>query len=1044
MTDFIRGDPSASLGRTKGRLLNTIIEEEGGEDQTPRHAAQLQRRKHGGVSEVKIEQWLSPMSDHFPTPRGFHFLAAPILPESPSTASVEESISPASSSPNASSPWNSTSAMTDATDFDDIYNVSENEEERRKESKRPFGSRQRQDCDSESSSPGGSRGSLSSLPQLVIPTGRDTSSKVWSGRPDLRNKIISPVAPTPTSGVPMSPAMVQFMNVQQSLEVPTISAPPSLDGSLNSDQMAQMSAPPTPVIGTEDDGDEDWSGVRLQPGALATLQSLSTLSTPTSDVDFAEQVIELPMRDEEPPREEMAERRRSPSLLFANFQSGSTNRVAGDVIPDELTAREVSELPGQPLRLATNVLRAFVILTPIRERSLAGLTRLEIPSPGGFFSGLSPRTRHTWHMPGKEMADEAEPPTSGTAERFYTMPWNMDPAPPLPCAAAAPPRPFHMSNGDFSTIPVEQIVEVKSKEEEKEDVVTARRVPHTETSSATLADSTSPVEEVTATEIVGVVDGVLARKKQEIALSHLERTELWLLAQRFYLGGLATPEEPEPQIDVVQPEPKKVEAKEVPPTPPPKDKELECTITRKKTVRFSEPAKSPNLPRSLPSKLVHQESAYYRAFTAYAVRSQSTDVFVNRLARFEAVLGQRVGLRDAHHNQLLGKYQLSVVPQSAKKRMSANVVRGDDVLTDDPAKLRMDKEADALSQMALATWHVAAWKLLNGNRLILAPVHKRLARLSRMAPSSDGVCGDRARILDLGGQATCDWAWHAALAYPNTKVYTVTTKAIRQLSNSNIRGPPNHRQVAVDRLARLPFADNQFDLIRAAELHSLLKFVGEHGEDEWESCLHECLRVLKPGGFLEFTLLDSDMVNAGKLGNAKSVEFGFALNTLGYDPAPSKLFLGRLCRAGFEATRRAWLCLPVGPRPAAMRDHQTVTRDSTGQLVPTVRLEAMIQGSTDAAAAITGLAAGWSWERWLLRTEMEKAAGELRLADIATTTSDAMREARKTLEDVPAIVEEGRACGAAWRVLRGYARKPRPGVIRTGLIDMVLDTGDVI
>ncbi len=654
----------------------------------------------------------------------------------------------------------------------------------------------------------------------------------------------------------------------------------------------------------------------------------------------------------------------------------------------------------------------------------------------------------------------AEPLTTGTAERFYKLPWDMDSAP-LPDATVL--RPLHMPSGGFSTLPVEQVVEIEGGEKEKEDPLTAIRVaqrgpdtpgrlapvrvPSPSFPSAALADSASPVEEVTATEIVGDVDPVHARKQQEVALSHLDRLELWLSAQKAYLKGVVTAIEDAPEAAVKQEVVRAVE-KEVPPTPPPKDKGPDgVPLTRKKTVRFSDPVKSPNLPRTLPSKLVHQESAYYRAFTAYTVRSQSTDGFFNRLPRYEALQAQRVCLRDAHHNQLLGKYQLSVVPQSAKKRMSANVVRGDDVLTDDPAKLRADKEADALAQMAMATWHVAAWKLLNGNRLISAPVHNRLARLSRAAPSSASSSSvssarDRARILDLGGQATCDWAWHAALAYPNAKIYTVTTKAIRQLSNSNIRGPPNHRQVAVERLTRLPFADNQFDLIRAAELHSMLKFVGELGEDEWESCLHECLRVLKPGGYLEFTLLDSDIMQAGKLGNAKSVEFGFALNTLGYDPAPSKLFLGRLHRAGFVGTRRTWLCLPLGPRPAARRPGLPMVRDAAdGSPIHTLDFEAMIHGSADAAAAVTSLAAGWSWERWLLRAEMEKTAGELRLADIATTDSHALREARKTLEHVPAIVEEGRACGAAWRVLRGYTRKPRPSPDRMGLIDMVLDTG---
>ena len=106
-------------------------------------------------------------------------------------------------------------------------------------------------------------------------------------------------------------------------------------------------------------------------------------------------------------------------------------------------------------------------------------------------------------------------------------------------------------------------------------------------------------------------------------------------------------------------------------------------------------------PKRLPSKLLRQESAYYRAFQDYIVRTQRSDVFVHQLPRFEALQGQRIGLRETHLNQLLGKYQLSVVPQSAKKRLSANVVRGDLNLTDDPEKIRREKEMEAMNQIAM-------------------------------------------------------------------------------------------------------------------------------------------------------------------------------------------------------------------------------------------------------------------------------------------------------------------------------------------------------
>lgn len=955
-------------------------------------------------------------------------MPAPDLPSSPSSASADESFSESTSS-NPSDAWNRRqSAMTDVTEFDDLYDVSDEDVPRQGVLRN--GSLVRRNS---SRCKPGARPAVGvprkPLPRLVIPGAQaapaaEPEPESWSARSDrlkMKNKLTSPVVPTPTSIVQMSPAVMSYMKAQQSMDIPTVSAPPSLDGSMTSDQLAQMSAPPTPIIGGQDESDGNWSGIHLQPGALATLASLSSSGSEADELERTERAIEVP--------------------------------------------HQVPEMRQQPSRLLTNLARSLMPRSPA-VGPLAGLTRLEIPSPGGFFSGLSPRSRTTWHWPAPPAAaDEPAPPTSTTAEQFYKAPWNKDTAPPMPTPTV---RALHMPAGNFSSSPVEQVVEMPVKEAAQDDLPTAVAVQQTPVTAVRLPDvqpsdalptvneePSSPVDEVVSAEIAVRNKQLYAAKQREREGSHADRTERWLLAQRAYLKGVDcipevnTEDEEEPGLESATED--EEEQEEERPVVPAKDvvpakqsgagveptssesrgseAEVAVVAQTKKSVRFSEIVKPPTLPLKLPSKLVRQESAYYRAFTDYMVRAQHRDAFVTRLPRFEALQAQRVSLGEAHRNQLLGKYQLSVVPLSAKKRMSTNVVRGDDVVTDDPEKLRADKESEALAQASTAAWHVAATKMLNGGRLIGAPVHKRLARMSRMTNSPEG----RTRILDLGGQTTCDWAWHAALQYPNTKVYTVTTKAIRQLSNCNVRGPPNHRQVAVQRLTRLPFADNQFDLISARELHSVLKFVGENGEDEWESCLRECMRVLKPGGFLEFSVMDSDVVNAGPLGNAKAVEFGFALKTLGYDPNPSRTFLGRLARAGFQDARRAWTCLPMGPRPASATQ-APVARDSSGTPVPTVELEAMVTGSADNIAAVTGFAAGWSWERWLLRAEMEAVSGELRLSD-TVTTGEAMRQAGKSLEGVHAIVEEGRQVGSCWRVLRGYARKPRSDL---GFISMCL------
>lgn len=951
-------------------------------------------RRRNRRSIDKIEQWLSPMSDHFPTPRGQHFLAAPILPATPSFAASDgepdldnDDASSQASSSNPSLQWNVShnrdSIMTDVTEFDDLYDVSDDEITRKQRLQANGIGRQR----SSRSVRRTSRASLDlrrSLAPLVIPEESTLSAA---------KKLMSPIPPTPPSAVMMSPAVKTFMELRQAQEIPGMSAPPSLDGSINSEEMAQMSAPPTPLIGAQDSEGEEWSGVRLQPGALETLRTLSS-----SDSDYEEeptQVIEVP--------QEMTEaRRRLPRLITG----GGLARA------------------------------------PSHRQSLAELTRLEIPSPGGFFSELSSASRRTWNG---GQPEEANPPTSTTAENFYKFPWSRstDRIPP------PPPRPLHLD--DLPSAIVERVIELPVNENQ-EDLPTAIRVeetpvpttacrvpltpkaPEAPVSETAVEEPSSPVD---VNEIIAEYDSEYVAKQEENAVSHINRTEMWLAAQRIYLQGVAGFSEETEASEESENESESEDKVEVPSVATsPELEQTELVEPKKKTVRFSEVVLKQDIPRSLPSKLLRQESSYYRAFTDYVVRTFATDGFIHRQPRFEALQAQRVCLRDAHRNQLLGKFQLSVVPQSAKKRMSTNVVRGDDNIIDDPEKLRADKEAEALSQMRMSTWQVAATKLLNGGRLISAPVGKRLARQSCMAPGPDGVSRDRARILDLAGQGACDWAWHAALQYPNTKIYTVTTKAIRQLSNSNIRGPPNHRQVAVQSLAKLPFADDQFDLISARELHAVLKLFGEHGADEWDACLAECMRVLKPGGYLEFSLLDADIVNAGPQGNAKAVEFNFALQTLGYDPNPTRSFLGRLHTAGFDEVRRAWVCLPVGPKrpprsavpvpvPApASSSSSSSTRNSTAS-VHVHSLEAMVSGSSENVAAITGIAAGWSWERWLLRAEMEKAAGELRLAD-TVNPGEAMREAGKMIANVHAVVEEGRGIGSCFRMLKGYARKPRP------------------
>lgn len=916
-TTYRPPSPTGLVPRRR-RSLNTIAEESEGSVVAAEEEGERDRPLKN--RPLRLEELFSPLSDHFPTPRGRHFMVAPCPPSE--TSSDTESVSAPSSAP-----WTRQSYMTDNTEFDDLYDVSSDEDSNRKNSVTRMSSTKSTRAARRSST--GSAISRQSL-SLIIPGGDP-----WPGVAAFK-LMTSPVPPTPPPKVPMSPAIFSYL---QSQDESSSSVPPSLDGSLNSEELAALSAPPTPDIGNDSGDEEGWGGIQLQPDAMATLQALAGVDVFEEQPD---RVIELPSIDNHPTGREMQQ---SAPPLVTNIHRNNS-----------------------------------VVFSPDEQRSLDSLTKLEIPSPGGFFSALSRGARHTWHL--VPLTPDDIPPSSTTAESFYKTPWT-DNSQPIEQIIEVPEMSETMSDGMSTARPLTAQLLV--------DTVSRPELRQTNSDETVRQVDYHQEEDVVPDEIVVNFEAGYARKLEDVANSNLDRTGMWLVAQCNFLADLINPTEARDDEAALLKRASSVRSQK---------EEIDDDSHCRKMVRFSEIVTTNEIACPNP-KLGRQESAYYRAFQLMITRSRYRDTFVHRIPRFEALQSLRVTFPAAHRAHLLGKYQLSVVPMSAKRRMSANVARGDEIAVEDPQKLKREKEYEALMQMAPANWVVMAAKLLNGGRLISAPVAKRLARLSSMGPKLDGTPRDRARILDLGGQATCDWAWHCALEYPNTKVYTVTTKALRQLSNSNIRGPNNHRQVAIAHLTKLPFADNQFDLISTREIYTILRENGEQGQDEWQTCLKECIRILKPGGYLEFSILDSDIVNAGPLGLSKSVEFGFNLRTLGYDPTPSKAWLRRLRDAGFVEIKRAWLFLPMG----AKMENKVQSRDSMGVEVK-LELEAMVTGSAENAANISGVVGGWAWEKWLLRYKIQSEGSEGKL------------------DGIQDIVEEGRTCGAGWRMVNGWARKP--------------------
>lgn len=910
---------------------------------------------------------------------------------SPVEGQSVRSLSPVPSLTSSNSSYYTTRrrSRTQSRDFDDLYDVSDEESEQAV----PSMAYRRASISSDFSRPDSqtSSGSRNRYPSLLIP-----SPGQWPTIQKLQKNLLVPPSPPPK--IPISPAVLFLL----SRDLPASTAPPSLDGSLTSDQLAGSTAPPTPDMQVNPASSGSWGRVEIRPNSFST--EIDNSTAPTSpDIEIR---IACP--------EELNKERES---------SEENMSVAGDFIPFFSSAAQDSPVLGQ----GTHVWEPAIVLppdalavlqdlsplmspasdpvverepvgemqevipqqpqsrseaaTPATETSEYSLAQLSIPSPGGFFSSLGANARHTWCMSSSEPSS-AVPPSSTTAERFYSCPWNQNPQ-----------------------ITVERIIELDGND--TDGPPTARQMPLKEIDGrqpTAEIEAEAEVEETRVTNAAEEYDEDYMGGVQSTSETSLDRTSVWLAAQSSYMTALREADLSN-NVGADSLLSNRCASRQT------RNRSVECSVESptQKAVRFLESGTAER-EHSPPLETGKADPVYYHAFQHVAYKTTPADVFIHRQARFDALQANRVTLPQDHLDQLLGNYYIVETNRPAPHRPISMMPGRDTGVADLTAEqrviARVERERQVLEQIRASMWVVEAFKYLTGGRLLISPA----ADVLNHAHPGLGIDNSlRKRALDLGGQPTCDWAWHCARTYPNAKTYTVTVG--QQPTVSKLSGPGNHRSLQVSKLWRLPFPDSHFDAISARSLFMSLRNIKPLGEnmDEYDQCLLECLRCLKPGGYLEFFMMDSDVVQAGSRGTAVSVEFGFNLKTHGYDPSPTKTWLGRLRRTGYIDIKRAWMFLPMGSpdvENSPLPETPPPDVSTFNKHVETAEAVRGPVGSTVDAANISGLVGSWAWEKWMLKLQMEMG-----------------KDREHLLEGVGAVLEEGRWTGAGWRCMSGWARK---------------------
>lgn len=761
----------------------------------------------------------------------------------------------------------------------------------------------------------------------------------------------------------------------------------------------------------------DWSDIVINfpdiPGATPEVQTPLTpavarhmdfhsRNAPPSESNPSEAGVELPV-----------DALRTLYTLCGNGRSSPTSEST----PSDATEREEM----QEIAVFAPRRRSLDDQTPVSEQSDYSYSQLSIPSPGGFFASLKSNSRHTWSFDGVTSKRGSAPPSSATAENFYNAPWNM-------------PAPSHQSRSIETVLEINEStlpnVSAPTTARQADFGSNVHRRSHSQAIDDNDEDMYGPAVSINRPgEIKYEYEEAYEDELKHASEANLDRTSGWLAAQTTYMSALR---ETNPANDLNSPvNPLADHRKSVSLDSPMKD--AIAFMDEVSKAAAMEKITSPDLNANSKSPTSPKDPLLHNAFIHMTSRRRRRDAFLHAMPRASLIQSLRIAQPQTHLNNLLGTYEVTSPERPKYSGPFSQNPRQTGVFTLTPAQSafkQLEREQSALDLIRPSSWTVDALRFLYGGRLFASADAANRLKTRATIPLDDPQCigKRRHRVLDLGGEPVGGWSWEVARQYPNVKVYTCIQKSqiAAGMSVSGIEGPGNHRTVSVPRLWALPFRDGFFDVISARSLHVLLKsepVPGRQEIDEFDLTLKEVMRVLKPGGHLEWMVMDSALKSAGPLGEKMSVEFGYRLKGRGYEREATRGWLARIRKSGFVGVKRAWVCLPVGvgigreldERGDGHKQFRDAPRpisevSDVGKIVDRYLDMEAVQGPVGSSwevADLSGLLGAAMWESWIVKLGLEMG-----------------KERNKLMEGIAGVLEEGAQAGAGWKVLSGWARKP--------------------
>lgn len=373
----------------------------------------------------------------------------------------------------------------------------------------------------------------------------------------------------------------------------------------------------------------------------------------------------------------------------------------------------------------------------------------------------------------------------------------------------------------------------------------------------------------------------------------------------------------------------------------------------------------------------------------------------------------------------------TIASKSSKDRDSASTNRYRDTRLMEIA----ETQADGLLSMAnLRFGALMTSKWLSFGRVLFSPVHFDLKD-----PSED-------RVLVIDGLGK-DWSYYCALTYPEATVYNIGPDPSSSSSSDNSSEPwstlRNHRHICHSSLNNaFPFPMNFFASV-------VLRFPTALPSSVHRFILSEAKRVLRPGGYLEFSVLDMDLVNMGN--RARRAVRGLKMRMQIADENTSLRnisdeIMAGIGRKGFVECNRCVVGVPVAGKLPNLDDARSSTskrKNSTASSIskanstlppskgpkPEVSFSDLLNVSSPSESTDNGITdmvarVGRWWYSRCYESLVLPEAGE----PGAALSGDLLKNSIWRDES---LINECEKRGTSFKLLIGYAQKPEVGVRRT-------------